>query len=86
MPAYVHQPGSLAHQSSDVNAAKHRRRQTDAHTFLLTECIAACQTGSRGSREVTVAKPEQSDSSSMLLTTRWMSQYLRELQFHFPIY
>lgn len=84
--AYVHQPGSPAHRSSDVNAAKHRSRQTDVHTFPLTVHISACQTGSRRSGEGTMAKQEKSDSSSMLLTTRWMSQYLRELQFHLPIY
>lgn len=30
--AYVRQPGSAAQPSTDVNAAKHSGRQTDAHT------------------------------------------------------
>lgn len=68
--SYVRQPGSLAQRSSDVNAAKHNGRQTDAHTSPRTEHISACQSGPRGLREVRVAEPEQADSLSMLLTTR----------------
>lgn len=76
--------GSLAQQSSDVNAAKHSGRRTDAHTSPGTERISGCQIGPRGLREVRVAGQEQPDSLSMLLTTRWMNQYVREPQY-FPV-
>lgn len=84
--AYVRQPGSLAQQSSDVNASKHNGRQTDDHTSLLTEHISACQTRLRRLREVGVAEQEQAGSLSVLLTTKWMSWYLREPQFSFLVY
>lgn len=76
LPMYVSQ--GQWHSSPQLNAAKPNGRQTDDHTFLLTEHISACQTRLRGLREVRVAEQEQAGSLSMLLTTKWMSQYLRE--------
>lgn len=57
--AYVRQPGSVAQQSSDVNAAKHSGRKTDAHTSPWTEHISGCQIRPRRLREVRVAEQEQ---------------------------
>lgn len=74
----VRQQGSAARRSWDVNAAKHRGRQTDAHTSPGTELVSGCHIGPWRLREVRVAEQEQPDSLSMLLTTRWMNQYVRE--------
>ena len=54
------------------------------HTPLSEQSTSlAVRSDRRRLREVSVAEREQPDSLSMLLTTRWMNQYVWELRFYF---
>ena len=57
------------------------------HTPLRQQSTSlAVRSDRRRLQEVSVAEREQPDSLSMLLTTRWMNQYVWELQFYFPVF
>lgn len=57
------------------------------HTPLRQQSTSlAVRSDRRRLREVSVAEREQPDSLSMLLTTRWMNQYIWEPRFYPPVF